>query len=257
MGERVKGKVAIVTGAAMGLGQAISECLAREGAQVVLTDIDAATGEKAAAAIRARGHAAEFLKLDVTEDSEWRQVVDDVVARHGRLDILVNNAGVALLKPLPELSLEEFQRVNRINAYGTFLGCKHGTAAMRKGGGTGAIINISSVLGQVGAAANSAYCASKGGIRVMSKALALEIGIAREFIRVNTVHPGLMRTPMTERLFGQDVWERQGDPLFAPTLLGHGGTPEDVAEAVLYLASDEAEYATGTELTVDGGWTAI
>lgn len=257
MGERVKGKVAIVTGAAKGLGQAISECLAREGALVVLTDIDTEAGDAAAAAIRERGHRAEFRKLDVTEEAEWRQVVDDVVAAHGRLDILVNNAGIAVLKSVLELSLEEFQRVNRVNAWGTFLGSKYGTEAMRKGGGTGAIINISSVLGQVGAAQNSAYCASKGGIRVMSKALALEIGVAREFIRVNTVHPGLMRTPMTEKLFGSEVWERENDPLFAPTLLGQGGTPEDVAEAVLYFASDEAEYATGTELTVDGGWTAI
>lgn len=257
MGERVKGKVAIVTGAAKGLGQAISEGLAREGAVVVLTDIDVTAGDAAAAAIRERGQKAEFRKLDVTEEAEWRQVVDDVVAAHGRLDILVNNAGVALQKSVLELSLEEFQKVNRINCYGTFLGSKYGVAAMREGGGTGAIINISSVLGQVGAAGNSAYCASKGGVRIMSKALALEIGVAREFIRVNTVHPGLIRTPMTEELFGKDVWDRQGDPLFAPTLLGHGGTPEDVAEAVLYLASDEAEYATGTELTVDGGWTAI
>ncbi|HEY8351713.1 MAG TPA: glucose 1-dehydrogenase [Sphingomonadales bacterium] len=257
MGDRVKGKIAIVTGAAKGLGRAISECLAREGAVVVLTDIDRKEGEAAAAAIRERGGRAEFRELDVTREDAWRTLVDDVMASHGRLDILVNNAGIALLKSISDLSLEEFQHINRVNAWGTFLGCKYGVAAMRKSGGTGSIINMSSVLGQVGGADATAYSASKGAVRLMSKALALEIGIAREFIRVNTVHPGLIRTPMTEGMFGTEVWDHEGDPLYAPILLGRAGSPEDVAEAVLHLASDEAEFMSGAELNVDGGWTAI
>jgi NAD(P)-dependent dehydrogenase (short-subunit alcohol dehydrogenase family) len=252
--SRVQGKVAIVTGAASnpGLGRAIALVLAREGARVVATDVDEAGVRDCAAAIRAAGGEALALRHDVTRESDWREVVARTLDAFGRLDVLVNNAGIAVLKPLEQLSLEDWNRQIEVNLTSVFLGCKHSVAALRRSGG-GSIVNLSSVAGLVGLRTCVAYGASKGGVRIATKAIALELG--RDGIRCNSVHPGFIWTNMQARATGAS------DPASVPLgpgviPLGRIGEARDVAECVLYLASDESKYVTGAELTVDGGLTA-
>ncbi|RMF11420.1 MAG: glucose 1-dehydrogenase [Alphaproteobacteria bacterium] len=262
MAGRVEGKVALVTGAARGIGKAAAKMLAAEGAVVIVTDVDDAAGQSVAETIAEAGGRASYHHLDVTSEADWRRVIEATVEREGRLDILVNNAGICEVKPLLETSLEDFRRTNRVNAFGTFLGVKHGVAAMRASGGTGSIINISSVMGQVGYPQSTAYCASKGAVRLLTKAAALETGQARDMIRINSIHPGMVRTPMAEGILGTEGWEPggallTGDGPFAGAIpLERFATPEDVAQGILFLASDEGSFAHGTELTIDGGWTA-
>lgn len=266
MTGRVEGKIALVTGAGMGIGKAIARLLAAEGAAVTVTDSDDAAGQSVAETIAEDGGEATFRHLDVTEKADWQRVIEETLERDGRLDILVNNAGIGAIKPLLDCSLEDFRKINRVNAFGTFLGTKYGVAAMRgkdgPGDGKGAIINISSMLGQVGLEGCTAYCASKGAVRLLTKAVALETGAARDMIRVNSVHPGFVRTPMSEALMGPDGMDEgssvfaEGGPFEGRVPLATHAMPADVAEAVLFLASDEGSFAHGTELTVDGGWTA-
>lgn len=257
MTDRVKGKVAIVTGAAMGIGRATAELLAAEGATVIVADVEDIKGEAVATGIRQAGGKAEYHHLDITDEAGWEAVTRHALDRHGSLDILVNNAGIAILKPIQDLSLQEFQTVNRIDAFGTFLGVKHGIIAMRKSGRKGAIVNLSSIVGKVGIPGGVAYCGAKGAVRLLTKAAALEVGHARDMIRVTSVHPGVIRTPMSEGFYPDEAMWRDDSALFASAILKTAGTPRDVAEGILYLASDEGEFATGMELCIDGGWAAI
>lgn len=253
-GGRVAGKVIIVTGAASdpGLGHCSAMTLAREGARLVVTDIDAEGAERCAENIRRLGGDAVSLDHDVTDEERWTAVVATTIERFGRLDALVNNAGIAVLKPLADLSLADWNRQISVNLTSVFLGCKSAAASMRQSGG-GSIVNLSSVAGLIGLPNCSAYAASKGGVRLMTKALAAELG--RENIRLNSVHPGVIWTNMQASAGGgsRDTAERMS----AGLPLGRLGEPQDIANIVVYLASDESNYVTGAEFVVDAGMTAI
>jgi len=254
----VEDKVALVTGAASGIGRVTAEVLAREGARVSVADLDEAGGHKTALRIQSRGGNAAFDKLDVTREADWDAAIASTVQRFGRLDILVNNAGVEIVKLIPDTSLADWRRLMSVNLDGVFLGTKAAIAAMRKTGG-GAIVNISSVAGINGYARQAAYCASKGGVRLLTKSAAVECAEQGWNIRVNSVHPGVIDTPMARSLLaGLDpqVAAQRLERLKALHPVGHLGEPEDIARAVLYLASDAAKFVTGTELVVDGGMTA-
>jgi 3(or 17)beta-hydroxysteroid dehydrogenase len=252
--DRVKDKVAIITGASGGLGGAAALTLAREGAKVILTDIDEPGIQNAAEEIRRTGTEAISVKHDVTSESEWSMVIGRTLDLFGRLDILVNNAGVIIYKKIIDTSLAEWKRLMSVNLDGVFLGTKFAIEAMRKSGG-GSIINIASVAGLIGNPDASAYHASKGGVRSFTKAAAIECSKAGYGynIRVNSIYPGVINTTMADAL--------REDPEKYKTALswhpiGHFGEPEDVAYGVLYLASDESKFLTGSELVIDGGWTA-
>ncbi|MDI3290384.1 glucose 1-dehydrogenase [Polyangium sp. 15x6] len=252
--QRFEGKVALVTGAASGLGAAAVRRLHAEGAVVVITDVAQDRGEALAAELGAR---AEFAALDVTQEAAWIAVLDAVVAKHGRLDVLVNNAGVGVVGDVESTTLEEWRFVHAVNTEGTFLGCKHAIRVMKERGG-GAIVNMSSVAGMIGAPNLAAYCSSKGGVRTFTKSVAMHCARKGYGIRVNSVHPAFIDTPMVDAMV-----EKSEDPARAKANLGKSiplgklGEPEDVAAAVAYLASDDAKFVTGTELLVDGGLLAI
>ena len=252
--DRVKGKVAIVTGGAGGLGKAHSLLLAKEGAKVVVTDMDEAQAERVADEINKQGGEAIFIKHDVSKEVEWSRVIRETLERFGKLDILVNNAGVNVWKKIEDTSLDEWRWLMSINLDGVFLGTKYAIGAMKMSGG-GSIINISSVAGIIGTLDTSAYHASKGGVRIFTKAAALECSKAGYDynIRVNSVHPGVIKTPMVEGLMN-DEEKRKTALSWHP--IGRFGEPEDIAYGVLYLASDESKFITGAELVIDGGWTA-
>jgi NAD(P)-dependent dehydrogenase (short-subunit alcohol dehydrogenase family) len=246
--------VAIVTGASLGIGKACAELLAREGAKVVLTDLLDAEGGAVADAIVEAGGQATALRHDVASEDDWIRVVASTVARFGRLDILVNNAGVGWGGPPEEESLERWRRLMSVNLDGVFLGVKHAIPAMGPGG---SIINISSIEGLVGDPNLGAYNASKGGVRLYTKSTALYCAKAGLGIRVNSVHPGYIWTPMVENYLRQTGDVAAGrKALDALHPIGHIGEPRDIAYGVLYLASDEARFVTGSELVIDGGYTA-
>ncbi|MDY6842067.1 MAG: glucose 1-dehydrogenase [Pseudomonadota bacterium] len=249
--KRVNGKVALVTGGAMGMGKSHSELLAAEGANVFVCDIDVEKGKEVVEEIRRQGGNAEFLRLDVSNEADWSAAIKSVKEKAGRLDILVNNAGILVLKPVHETSNEEWDRVFDINVRGTFLGIREAVPLMRESGG-GSIINISSIYGIVGAPNSGAYIASKGAVRLMTKSCAVDLA---EFdIRVNSVHPGVIDTPMTKDLLHVDEATRQS--LLGPTLMNRPSKPEEISKAVLFLASDESSFVHGAEIVVDGGYTA-
>jgi 3(or 17)beta-hydroxysteroid dehydrogenase len=252
--NRVRDKVAIITGAAGGLGRAEALLLAREGAKVVLTDIDETGIERAAEEIRGMGAKAAFIKHDVTSESEWSRVIGRTLEEFGRLDVLVNNAGVIIYKKIIDTSLAEWKWLMSVNLDGVFLGTKFAIEAMRKSGG-GSIINIASVAALIGNPDASAYHASKGGVRLFTKAAAIECSKAGYDynIRVNSIYPGVINTAMADAL-RDDVDKYNTALSWHP--MGHFGEPEDVAYGVLYLASDESRFLTGSELVIDGGWTA-
>lgn len=255
MSGRLAGKVALVTGAAMGLGAATARRLAAEGAAVLLTDREEEAGAAQASAICSDGGRAAFLAHDVTEEAQWAAAVAEAQARFGALHVLVNNAGIASGPlPLMEHSLADWRRILAVNLDGVFLGLRHAGPAIAASGG-GSVVNISSILGKVGFANAAAYCASKGGVLLLTKAAALEW--APLGIRVNSVHPGFIDTPMVrnamaERPDGNEVTSL----LVAAHPLGRFGQPMEIADAVLFLASDESRFMTGAELVVDGGFTA-
>jgi 3(or 17)beta-hydroxysteroid dehydrogenase len=252
--DRVKGKVAIVTGAASGLGRGAASLLAKEGARVTLTDINEADGKEAAEEIRRDGGEAVFMKLDVSSESDWSEVIEKTLSEFGKLDVLVNNAGVELVKEIADTSLEEWRWLMSVNLDGVFLGTKYGIRAMRGRGGS--IINISSVAGIVGTLDDTAaYCASKGGVRLLTKAAALECSKAGHDynIRVNSIHPGVIQTPLVESLLKDEAIRKRLEKIHP---IGFMGKPIDIAYVVLYLASDESRLVTGAEMVIDGGWTA-
>ena len=249
---RLEGKVAIITGGARGMGAVEARMFAREGAKVVVADVLEEEGRKVVEEIRRGGGEALFLRLDVTRVADWRKAVAATVKRFGKLNVVVNNAGIrGDLVELENISSEAWDQVMEVNAKGAFLGIKHTIPALRKAGG-GAIVNISSLVGIVGSRErNAAYDASKGAVRVLTKTAALSY--AKDGIRVNSVHPGPVLTPMTEVSY-KDPEAAEASRRRIP--LGRIGTPEDVAYAVLFLASDESSYMTGSELVLDGGMLA-
>jgi NAD(P)-dependent dehydrogenase (short-subunit alcohol dehydrogenase family) len=251
---RVAGKVALVTGAASnpGLGYSTAMALAREGARLVVTDIDGEGAERCAAAIRAAGGEALARAQDVTDEAGWEAIVALTLETWGRLDVLVNNAGIAVLKPLESLTLADWNRQIAVNLTSVFLGCRAAAPAMRRGGG-GSIVNLSSVAGLIGLKGCAAYGASKGGVRLMTKTIAAELGADQ--IRCNSVHPGFIWTNMQVGAQGGD--RARADASTAGLPLGRVGEPDDIANCILYLASDESAYVTGAEFTVDAGMTAI
>ncbi|MEX2146329.1 MAG: glucose 1-dehydrogenase [Candidatus Rokuibacteriota bacterium] len=246
---RLAGKVAIVTGGASGMGRSEATIFAREGARVVVADILEQEGQEVAKSI---GDAARFMKLDVTSEPDWQALVAAAEREFGRLDILVNNAGISGTYTSDLASTEAWERVMDINAKGTFLGMKHAVPAMKRAGG-GAIVNISSISGFTGQlGVHMAYNASKGAVRIMTKAGAVQW--ARDHIRVNSVHPGFLPPMRTSVGSAKPEWRAKA---LAAVPMRREGRVEEVAHAVLFLASDEASYITGTELVVDGGFLAV
>ena len=246
---RLDGKVAIISGGARGQGEVEAKLFAKEGAKVVFGDILDDEGRQVEAAIRQAGGEATYVHLDVTQEADWQEAVQTAVSTYGKLDILVNNAGILRRDGIEETTKELWDTILAVNATGVFLGTKYAIPEMRKAGG-GSIVNISSISGMI-ALGGPAYNASKGAVRVFTKVTAVHH--ADDNIRCNSVHPGPVRTPMTESTYS--------DPdMLAQRLqsmpLGRIGTSEDIAYGVLYLASDEAAYVTGSELVIDGGYTA-
>lgn len=254
--NRVRGKSAVVTGGALGIGRACALMLAEEGASVVVTDVDVSKGLLVVEEIRSHGGAAEFVQHDVADESQWAHVMEVGLERYKKLDILVNNAGVALAKDVEHTTLAEWRWLMSINLDGVFLGTKHAIAAM-KANGSGSVVNLSSIEGLIGDPNLAAYNASKGGVRLMTKSAALYCAKAGYNIRVNSVHPGYIWTPMVENFLKSQGDVAQGRKLLDSLHpIGHVGEPNDIAYGVLYLASDEAKFVTGTELVIDGGYTA-
>jgi NAD(P)-dependent dehydrogenase (short-subunit alcohol dehydrogenase family) len=250
---RVDGKIAIVTGAASGIGRACARRLASEGAKVVLTDRNEAGGKAAAGEL---GAPHVFLALDVTDPMHWASVVGETVRAFGRLDVLVNAAGVGVMHDIEQTTLEEWRSVMSVNSGGTFLGCQAALGAMKATGG-GSIINVSSVAGIVADPDMAAYCASKGAVRMLTKSVALHAARAGYGVRCNSVHPAFIDTPMVDALLAASS-ERglTRGKLERAIPLGRIGEAEEVAHLVLYLASDESKFVTGAELVIDGGLTA-
>lgn len=261
MAGRVEGKVALVTGGASGIGRGCAERLAQEGATIVVTDLQDDKGAQTVAAIEAMGGKASYLHHDVTSEQAWIDAVAAVKAKHGRLDILVNNAGIGIGGSVLTMTLADFQKQTAVNLDGVFLGVKHSIPLMRENGG-GSIVNMSSVAGLKGSAILAGYCATKGGVRLFTKAVAMECAAAKDGVRVNSVHPGIIETPIWDTIVGTgevgdnarpprgaalDAMSAEGVPL------GVKGYPEDIANGVLWLASDESRYVTGAELVIDGG----
>ncbi len=255
--RRVENKVALVTGAGMGLGRAAAFLLASEGAKIAVTDIDVAAGEATADEIKSRGEDAIFYHHDVTDEDHWSAVLAAVEDRFGRLDVLVNNAGIAIAKNVEETSLDDWRRTMAVNADGVFLGCKHAIALMKASGG-GSIINLSSIDGIIGEANLAAYCASKGAVRTLTKSVAVHCAEKRYGIRCNSIHPGYIWTPQTENYL-RDLGALDAEKAVALSRhpIGRLGEPDDVAYMVLYLASDESKFVTGAEMVVDGGYLMV
>jgi cyclopentanol dehydrogenase len=248
---RLAGKVSLITGAARGQGATEAALFAREGAAVILGDVLDDAGREAAVRIRSTGAEAAYVSLDVTDESSWRAAVEFAMRMYGRLDILVNNAGILIRKGIEETTVEDWDRVMAVNVRGVFLGTRAVIPEMRSVGG-GSIVNISSTAGLVASPGGSAaYAASKGAVRLFTKATA--ILHAKDRIRCNSVHPGPIATDMIREQMGDaNRWSAQLDRV----PLGRPGTSDDVAHGVLYLASDESSYVTGSELVIDGGITA-
>src|SRR5712692_2717084 len=260
MGQ-VHGKIAIVTGGASGIGAACVETLAREGARVVIGDIDDARGNALAVTIAASGQDAIYLPLDVTDEGCWQAVVGDIERRYGRLDIVVANAGIGIMAPsIVDMSLADWRRQTAVNLDGVFLSVKYCLPPMRKSGG-GSIVMTSSIAGLRGSATLAGYCATKGGVRLFAKAIAMECASRGDGIRVNTVHPGIIDTPIWGKIRPDLVSGGRNAPIDIEEMgrvgapLGRVGKPQDIANGVLFLASDASSYITGTELVIDGGIT--
>jgi 3(or 17)beta-hydroxysteroid dehydrogenase len=247
---RVAGKIALITGAASGIGKGTAAHLAREGATVILTD----RNPDGAAVAEALGAPHRFRVLDVTDEDGWAATMAEIVAEHGRLDILVNSAGIGTWGDLERTSLADFRLMYRVNVEGTFLACRAALPAMTAGG---SIINLSSVAGLIGVADLAGYCASKGAVRMLSKSIALHCARAGKGVRCNSIHPSFIDTPMVDRMaavMGDAGKAKARLEQAAP--LGRLGEVEDVSAMIVYLASDESRFVTGAELAVDGGLTA-
>lgn len=247
---RVQGKVAIVTGGASGMGKADAILLAREGASVVVADLNETDGQAVADAI---GEAAVFMRLDVTDEDNWKAVVAAAVARFGRLDILVNNAGMIALGTIVDTDLAMWRKINSVNSEGVFLGCKHAIPEMAKAGG-GSIINMSSVAAIHGQSFVAAYTASKGAVRALTKNIAMFCKEQKNGIRCNSIHPDGVKTPMVVKVaMGKDTATEED--IEEVGKFGNMCEPEDIANLVLYLASDESRFVNGAEMLIDNAST--
>ena len=267
MSQDCSGKTALVTGAATGIGRSCALALAAAGAKLIVTDIDVSGVEKTAKMITDAGGQARSLAQDVSQESVWQEIMESLQKTEGQLNILVNNAGIAIGGPVTEMSLEDWRRQNAINLDGVFLGCKHSIPLMAQSG-LSSIINISSIAGLIGASGLAGYSASKGGVRLFSKAIANECADNGQTIRCNSVHPGIIDT---------DIWSREiaGMAKNNPDIMtpggnrvnidmvaaagmpnGRPGQPEDIANGIVYLASDASSYVNGTELVIDYAMTA-
>lgn len=260
----VKNKIALVTGAAMGIGLACAKTLAKAGAKVMVTDIADEDGEAAVKSIQAVGGESGYRHLDVTSESEWASVVKDTIAVFGGFNVLVNNAGIFDVQFLPDITLERWRKVQNINVDGVFLGLREAVRAMQPGGAAGkggAIVNISSGAALKGSPGHAAYCASKAAVHLLTKTVASECAALGLGIRVNSVHPAVIDTPMADNamklwadIFTEGNMETMREQINNQHPLGRLGTPDEVANAVLYLASDASSFSTGVELKVDGGY---
>ena len=256
--KRLQGRVAMITGGASGIGAASARLFAEHGASVAVADINDNLGPLVVRDIEAAGGAACYLHLDTVDEDQWREAVQTTVERFGRLDIMLNAAGVSGRMPdgspaprIGDADLANWNRIMDVNSTGVFLGTKHAIAAMQAAGG-GSIINISSIYGIVGSVHNAAYHASKGAVRTLTKSAAAQY--AKDGIRVNSVHPGYVDTPMTESVHSNPELAR---PRLKETPMGRFGKPADIANGCLFLASDESSWMTGAELVIDGGMTAV
>ncbi|MEJ0066567.1 MAG: glucose 1-dehydrogenase [Caulobacteraceae bacterium] len=256
---KLEGKVALVTGGASGIGAGCATRLAEEGATVVITDLQDAKGEELVHEIAKSGGKSRFLHHDTTSEDAWIGVIADIEKTEGRLDTLVNNAGIGIgCASITMMSLEDWRKQQAVNVEGVFLGIKHSLPLMRKAGNGGSIVNMSSVAGLKGSPILAGYCATKGAVRLFTKAIAMECANFKDGIRVNSVHPGIIETPIWISIAGMgqagtnappdlDAMSTQAVPL------GVKGLPSDIANGVLWLASDESRYVTGAELVIDGG----
>jgi NAD(P)-dependent dehydrogenase (short-subunit alcohol dehydrogenase family) len=261
MTRRVEGKVALVTGAANGIGRSAALVLAREGARIVATDLQDEKGEGLLRELRALGCECAYYHHDVTREEDWQSIVAQIRSRFGRLDVLVNNAGIGLSSPVVDMAFADWKRQVAVNLDGVFLGVKHSLPLMRAGGG-GSIINVSSIAGIKASPNVSGYCATKGGVRLFTKSVALECAAAKDGVRVNSLHPGITETAIWDTLIGTVEDGSNAGPARGPTLdklteravpLGYKAAPGDIANGILWLASDESRYVTGAELVIDGG----
>jgi NAD(P)-dependent dehydrogenase (short-subunit alcohol dehydrogenase family) len=253
---RVEGKVALITGGAMGLGKAAAFLLSREGAKISLADINEIEGRHTADEIAAKGGDVIFQAHDVCDPDRWIEVVDATVGHFGKLDVLVNNAGIAIAANVETTTLEDWRKTMAVNLDGVFYGTQQAIRVMKEYGG-GSIINLSSIDGIIGEADLAAYCASKGGVRTFTKAAAVHCGEAGYMIRVNSIHPGYIVTPQhVSYLKALGNYEEENEKALSRHPIGHLGEPNDIAYGVLYLASDESKFVTGSELVIDGGYIA-
>lgn len=256
MAGRLDGKVALITGGASGLGACSARLMAAEGARVVVTDI---AEDAAAAVVNEIGDAAHFVPLDVTSEDQWIAAIKAAVDRFGSLHVMVNSAGIGLSKTVEEIELEEWRKVHAIDLEGVFLGCKHGVAEIKKHTGNvgGSIINISSISGIIGGANMAAYNSAKGGVRLLSKSVALHCAKSGYNIRCNSVHPTFIDTPILDKYrdrFGNEVMQQK---LGRQVPIGRLGKAEEVGWPIVFLASDESSFMTGSEVVIDGGISAM
>ncbi|WP_341962609.1 glucose 1-dehydrogenase [Pseudomonas sp. RC10] len=250
--NKLDGKVVVITGGAQGLGESHSKLFAELGAHVVITDVETGAGFKLAQELTGMGYVANFQELDVSDEANWERVVEQILGQHRRIDVLVNNAGIYLRTPLEEISAQQFDKVMAINVKGTFLGCKAVAPVMRAQGG-GVIVNTGSIAAMVANLDGEvAYCASKGAIKMLTKAVASDL--AKDNIRVNSVHPGVVKTPMAADFFKDPDLARQ---LLGTTLMERAAAPAEISQAIAFLSCDSASFMTGSDLVVDGGFTAV
>lgn len=263
MTKRFEGRVVCITGAAKGIGRQAALSFAAEGATIVATDIEADAGKTLLADIAGRGGKANFAEHDVTSEAGWQAVIGDIRALHGKLDVLINNAGIGMTGLIHEMDYDLWRKMMAVNVDGVFLGTKHALPLMREAG-SGNIINVSSVAGIRSTANFSCYCATKAAVKSFTKSTALECAEAKDGIRVNSIHPGIISTAIWDTLIGTDESASSNMPRDATLAgmtgdavpFGRTGTIQEIVNGMLFLASDEASYMTGAELVLDGGLTA-
>ena len=255
--NRFEGKVALLSGAARGIGGAAAELLAREGAQVIVTDYDAEDAKSSVNTLVGEGLKIEADTLDVTKEEEWERVINGIMERFGRLDVLVNNAGVGWAGSVEECTLEDWKKINAVNVEGVFLGTQKAIAVMKDSGGS--IVNVASIAGNVGEPALAAYNASKGAVRIFTKAAALHCAKKGYPIRVNSLHPGYTETKLVNTLIEDmpgDEGQAYADHVVEMIPMKRLAQPMEIARPLVFLASEDASYMTGSELVVDGGYIA-
>ena len=260
--NRLAGKTGVITGGASGIGEATAFLFAKEGCSVIIADIDTENGSRVCKSIIEQGGICRFVEHDVVNEDSWKALIAETVRVYNKLDILVNNAGIGFAKSIVDMSYAEWQNVMKINLDSVFLGLKYSLGAIRKGGRGGSIVNVSSASGIVASPGASAYCASKAGIRLLTKSAALESAAAGDGIRINSVHPGAVDTPIWQKSnWWNDFSKSHGGDENAKELMATNvplkrmAKAQEIAQGILYLASDDSQYVTGAELVIDGGFS--